>query len=195
MRERLRPLITANRLAHEVLGRSLDDLPPQTRRLLLLLDQMTSEECRRLKMERKDYRFSRRDVRRYTEWGDTQLRVHLQRLEDLEYLLAHRGGRGQSFVYELMFERSAQDDKPVLAGLIDPGKLAAHVYEEKNAGPKDQFAGPARGQNGGVAGSARPAQKPITTGFLNGLPSVPVRIADSGGDHEASSETITAGSI
>ena len=27
---------TANRLAHEVLGRSLDELPPQTRRLLLL---------------------------------------------------------------------------------------------------------------------------------------------------------------
>jgi hypothetical protein len=189
----LEDIATANRLAHEVLGRSLDDLPPQTRRLLLLLDQMTSEECQRLKMERKDYRFSRRDVRRYTEWGDTQLRVHLQRLEDLEYLLAHRGGRGQSFVYELMFERSAQDDKPVLAGLIDPGKLAAHVYEEKNAGQKDQFAGSTRGQNGGVAGGARPAQKPITTGFLNGLPPVPMRITDTGGGDEATNVTITVG--
>ena len=29
-------IATANRLAHEVLGRSLDELPPQTRRLLLL---------------------------------------------------------------------------------------------------------------------------------------------------------------
>ena len=28
----------ANRLAQEVLGRSLDELPPQTRRLLLLMD-------------------------------------------------------------------------------------------------------------------------------------------------------------
>ena len=27
-------IVTANRLAHEVLGRSLDELPPQTRRLL-----------------------------------------------------------------------------------------------------------------------------------------------------------------
>ena len=30
-------IATANRLAHEVLGRSLDELPPQTRRLLLLV--------------------------------------------------------------------------------------------------------------------------------------------------------------
>ena len=28
--------LSANRLAHEVLGRSLDELPPQTRRLVLL---------------------------------------------------------------------------------------------------------------------------------------------------------------
>ncbi len=31
--------------------------------------------------------------------------MHLHRLEELEYLLVHRGGRGQSFVYELLFER------------------------------------------------------------------------------------------
>ena len=89
----------ANRLAHEVLGRSLDELPPQTRRLLLLIDEMVGEECKRLQMERGDFRFSRRDVRAFTGWGDTQLKVHLHRLEELEYLLTHRGGRGQSFVY------------------------------------------------------------------------------------------------
>ena len=109
----------ANRLAHEVLGRSLDELPPQTRRLLLMIDNMVTAECKRLVMDRTDYRFSRRDVRQYTGWGDTQLRVHLGRLEDLEYLLVHRGGRGQSFVYELVFERSQNDEKPVLPGLKD----------------------------------------------------------------------------
>jgi len=62
----------ANRLAHEVLGRSLDELPPQTRRLLLAVDEMVTAECQRQKMERADYRFSRRDVRAYTGWGDTQ---------------------------------------------------------------------------------------------------------------------------
>jgi len=113
----------ANRLAHEVLGRSLDELPPQTRRLLLAVDEMVTAECQRQKMELDVYRFSRRDVRAYTGWGDTQIKIHLHRLEELEYLLIHRGGRGQSIVYELMFTRPSDGGKPVLGGLIDIEKL------------------------------------------------------------------------
>jgi len=158
-------IAVANRLAHEVLGRGLDELPPQTRRLLLLVDEMVAKECERLKMERKDLFFSRRDVRQYTGWGDTQLRVHLGRLEDLEYLLVHRGGRGQSFVYELVFERSANYEKPVLPGLIDVEKLKSHEYDKKNAGPQGRFAGSKRGQNGGIAGGARGEAEPVTTGL------------------------------
>jgi DNA primase len=155
----------ANRLAHEVLGRSLDELPPQTRRLLLTVDEMVSKECARLQMDRTDYRFSRRDVRQHTGWGDTQLRVHLGRLEDLEYLLVHRGGRGQSFVYEFVFERSPKDEKPVLPGLIDIERLKIHGYDEKNAGLNDEFAGSKRPQNGGVAGGSRVEPSPIKTGL------------------------------
>ena len=116
-------IAVANRLAHEVLGRSLDELPPQTRRLLMAVDEMVTAECERQKMERSDYRFSRRDVRAYTGWGDTQLKIHLHRLEELEYLLIHRGGRGQSIVYELIFTRPKDGGKPVLGGLIDIEKL------------------------------------------------------------------------
>jgi DNA primase catalytic core len=162
-------IAVANRLTAEVLGRSLDELPPQTRRLLLLVDAMVTAECKRQRIERADYRFSRREVRAVTGWGDTQLRLHLGRLEELEYLLAHRGGRGQSFVYELAFAVEGDGCKPVMAGLIDVEKLGGYKYDGNFAGVKAGFAGlegenawSKRGQNGGVAGGARGEESPVS---------------------------------
>ncbi|MGH9266847.1 MAG: hypothetical protein ACRD0D_01585 [Acidimicrobiales bacterium] len=86
----------ANRLAAEVLGRSLDELAPQTRRLLEVLDTMVAAVARDRHMERAEVRFSRRDVREHSAWGDTQLKVHLARLVELELVVVHKGGRGQS---------------------------------------------------------------------------------------------------
>ncbi len=91
----------ANRLAHEVLGRSLDELAPQTRRLLELLHARVIEECELLGVEQSALRFLLREARAWTGFGQTQLKVHMARLVDLEYVVVHRGGRGQSFVYEL----------------------------------------------------------------------------------------------
>ncbi|HUD73765.1 MAG TPA: toprim domain-containing protein, partial [Terracidiphilus sp.] len=164
-------IAVANRLTAEVLGRSLDELPPQTRRLLLLVDAMVAAECKRQRIERADYRFSRREVREVTGWGDTQLRLHLGRLEELEYLLAHRGGRGQSFVYELAFAIEGDGCKPVMAGLIDVEKLGGYKYDGNFAGVNDRFAGlesenagSKRGQNGGVAGGARGEESTVSIG-------------------------------
>jgi DNA primase catalytic core len=167
----LHDIAVANRLTAEVLGRSLDELPPQTRRLLLLVNAMVAAECKRQQIERADFRFSRRDVRAVTGWGDTQLRLHLGRLEELEYLLAHRGGRGQSFVYELAFAIEGDGSKPVMAGLIDVEKLGGYSYDfnfagvnAENAGLENENAGPKRGQNGGVAGGSRGTVSPISIG-------------------------------
>jgi DNA primase catalytic core len=157
----LNDIATANRLAHEVLGRSLDELPPQTRRLLLLVDEMVSAECERQKMERTDFRFSRRDVRQYTGWGNTQLKTHLHRLEELEYLLVHHGGRGQSFVYELVFERQGDSGKPMLPGLIEIEKLSGCGYDTKKSGQNGQWSGSSRPQVGGMSGSGRGEESPV----------------------------------
>ncbi|MBI2808729.1 MAG: DNA primase [Planctomycetes bacterium] len=143
----------ANRLANEVLGRAVDDLPPQTRRLLHILDDLVSEACQRQGMDRADYRFSRREVREHAGWGNTQLKVHLKRLEELEYLLLHRGGRGQSIVYELLYENRADDGQRFLARLIDVDKLRCN-----QAGQNGHTSAQSRGQVGVKSGGSRPSK-------------------------------------
>ena len=157
-------IAAANRLAHEVLGRCLDEMPPQTRRLLALLEKMVGDRCKAAKMERSDVRFSRRTVREFCGWGDTQLRVHLTRLLELEYLIAHRAEHGSGFVYELAYDGSGKDGKRFLSGLIDVEKLRKSTptttdsagENTPSAGQNGQGAGSARGQSGSKTGGARP---------------------------------------
>lgn len=120
----------ANRLCHQVLGRSLDELPPQTRRLLSVLTKKVKSECESSGLQRRDYRFTRRDVREWIGWSDFQVHVHLSKLVTLEYALVHRGGRGQSFVYELLFDGEAGEggDDPVLSGLVDSSDLVTQRF-------------------------------------------------------------------
>lgn len=156
-------IAAANALAHDALGRSLDELAPQTRRLLMLIDEMVSKACERMVLERSDYRFSRRQVREFTGWGNTQLKLHLHRLEELEYLLLHRGGRGQSFVYELLYDGNGKDGSPFLCGLIEVDKLRGnHDYDVNRSGVKVErsgseanWSGPGRAEVGGVSGGGR----------------------------------------
>jgi DNA primase len=112
----------ANRLTHEVLGRSLDALPPQTRRLLGLIAGLVAERAAAQSVARGDIRFTRRELREATGWGDTQLKVHLARLAELEHLLVHRAERGQGQVYELLYDGDGSA-APHLSGLIDPDAL------------------------------------------------------------------------
>jgi hypothetical protein len=144
----------AKKLIHEVLGRSLDDVQAQTRSLLLMIDGMATAECKREQIERNEYRFSRRDVRAFTHWSDSQLKRHMKRLEDLEYLIVHRGGRGQSFVYELFFEQPSEELQPTLPGL-------EHGYDAKKSGLEGQKSGGGLGQVRGVSGGGAGDKSPV----------------------------------
>ncbi len=112
----------ANRLAGEVLARSLDELPPQTRRLLGLIKEMVRQACDGKKLAQEDYLFSRRELRHFTSWSEYQVRVHLQKLEDLEYVLRRHGRQGASCTYELLYP-SDNDEDGCVVGLLDLKKL------------------------------------------------------------------------
>ena len=157
----------ANRIAHDVLGRSLDELPPQTRRLLQMVDTFVAAECERQTVKRCDFRFSRRAVRAATGLSDTQLRLHLARLVELEYLLVHRGMRGQSFEYELLYDGAGSDERAFVPGLIDVDALKAAAEAAKampmtasSRGDAGQFAGSSRPQRAPNAGASRAKASP-----------------------------------
>ena len=162
----------ANRIAHDVLGRSLDELPPQTRRLLKLIDGFVAAECARLEVKRGDFRFSRRSLREAVNWGDTQLRLHLERLSDLEYVLAHREGPGGKYVYELAYE-VGDETRAQVAGLIDAAALEALAVPQKSAatiaksrGSTPEVAGRSRGDICPVVGRSRGDESPEDAHFI-----------------------------
>lgn len=148
----------ANRLAHEVLGRTLDELPPQTRKLLALIQREVKARCAQEHIVQKDYRFSRRDVRAWSGWGETQLRVHLERLMQMEHVLAHRGSRGQSFVYELLHDGDLNGNAPCLPGLIDIEALQTATATEGSRVEQHGFAAPSRGVGGAIAAPSRASE-------------------------------------
>jgi DNA primase catalytic core len=154
-------------LASHVLMRSLDDVQTQTRRLLLLLDKMVTAECERLQIERLDYRFTRATVRQFTGWSDSQLKTHLHRLEELEYLALHRGLSGQSFVYALNFEMDS-NGRPVLPGLSYGAKAIRMEADRSGAaegvsGLEGQRSGSSLGQVWGVSGGGLGKESPAMT--------------------------------
>jgi hypothetical protein len=155
----------ANAIAHEVLGRSLDELPPQTRRVLAMIVGHVHARAQAGAMRRADVRFTRAELRAASGFGDTQLKVHLARLAELEYLITHRAERGQGFVYELLFDGDAAAIAH-LSGLIDVQSLKARDYpheydmrrsglEAERSGTQAQQSAPGRGAVGQRSGAGR----------------------------------------
>jgi hypothetical protein len=163
----LADIALANRIAHDVLGRSLDELPPQTRRLLKLVDQYVGGECGRQQLRRGELHFSRRALREAIDWGDTQLKLHLARLVELEYLVAHRTKTG-GYEYELVYELAGADGEAGtlrFPGLADVEALRC-AYDAARSGQNDPRSAPGRGvvgprSVGGRAGAS--AAKPAST--------------------------------
>ena len=119
----------ANEIAGEVLGRSLDELSPPSRRLLALIREMVDAAGQKEKAKLREYRFNRRQIREYSGWSDFQVRTHMTELEELEYIYAASGKRGKEYVYELVYTGGGEDGRPFLVGLIDIGQLKKKAEE------------------------------------------------------------------
>jgi hypothetical protein len=171
-------IAAANRLAHEVLGRCLDEMPPQTRRLLAHLETFAQARAVASKCEREGVRFTRREVREATGWSNTQLHVHLSRLIDLEYVLAHRADHGTGQVYELVYDGGGKDGGRFVSGLIDVEKLRprgpGHGYDESRSGVNEPRSGGIRGAFGPSSGPV-PSAKTDAPASQNGVSEKPIR--------------------
>jgi hypothetical protein len=123
----------ANELAPEVLGRSLDELPPQTRRLLDHIRALVRSRVEGTSAKLAAT-FARRELREACGWSLTQVRVHLERLVELEYIELRHGRLGSSFVYELMIDADTPEHVAHI-GLIDVAELRkTYSYGSRVAG-------------------------------------------------------------
>ena len=149
-------IAAANRLAHAVLGTTLDELPPQTRVLLHLLRDHVAARAAAEGVTPRDVRFTRREIREATAWGDTQLKLHLSRLDSLEYLLVRR--EAKRFVYELAWGGEGETGNAFVMGLIDVESLRAHRYDGDRSGGKADRSAPGRGAVGPRSGGGRTSE-------------------------------------
>jgi len=123
----------ANKLAAEVLGISLDELSPPSRRLLDQIREMVIKKSEEQDINPQEYTFTRRDIREYTGWSDTQVKRHINQLVDLEYIYSLMGSKGKEFKYELQYVEEVEPGKKFLSCLIDVDELAKEIEKEKDA--------------------------------------------------------------
>ncbi len=181
-------IAAAGALAHAVLGTTLDDLPPQTRRLLTLVHGIVAARADAEGVKPREVRFTRREVREAIQWGDTQLKVHLRRLEELEYVLARRdGGR---CLYELAYAGEGGDGASFVMGLIDVDALRRESlgaeqsanewsYDDTRAGENDASAGAGRASVGGWSAPGRDGEHRGTPMPLKALRGVDANDAEN----------------
>ncbi len=121
----------ANKLAAEVLGTSLDELSPPSRRLLDQIREMVIKKSEEQDINPQEYTFTRRDIREYTGWSDTQVKRHINQLVDLEYIYSIMGSKGKEFMYELQYVEEIEPGKKFLSCLIDVDELAREIEKEE----------------------------------------------------------------
>jgi hypothetical protein len=101
----------ANKLADQVLGRSLDELAAPSATLLDAIYEMVKDLAQQHNIPIEEVEFNRRQVREYINWTDWQIKVHIKQLEQLEYLYVRMGARGKRYSYALNYNGQGQGQR------------------------------------------------------------------------------------
>ena len=124
IRVTLDDIALANRLAPDLFGRTLDDLPPQSRRLLETIKSLVTALSKERAVEQSLILFSRRELQTACGWSYSQVKRHLFRLQELEYIAPRFGRLGATLKYELLIDVDESIETAQL-GLLDVEKLRA----------------------------------------------------------------------
>ncbi len=122
IRATLDDIAAANRLASEILGRGLDEVPPQTRRILEHVKTRVRATMDKDSLDQGQCHFTRRQIREATGWSEFQVRIHLERLEKLELLQRRSGRNGTLIKYELLVD-AREPAGACSVGLLDVDEL------------------------------------------------------------------------
>jgi DNA primase len=120
----------ANKLAHEILGHSLEELSRPSRDLLIHLEQMVERRIEAASKENKEHKpnkasiiFSRREIREFTGWANARVHRYLKELIELEYVIQETGRNGSVCRYRLAWEGQGKDGAKFMLGLKDIAEL------------------------------------------------------------------------
>jgi len=100
-----------NKLAVEILGKTLDELSIPARDLLELIDKMLSARLAEIvKKEgkengtfKRDLTFTRRELREFSGWTNTRLHNHIKELVCMEYIVMESGRINSIQTYKMLF--------------------------------------------------------------------------------------------
>lgn len=109
-------IAAANAIAEKILGNNLHELPPQTR---ILLDHIKTLIRRKLRDDLEP-QFTRRELREHAGWSYRQVRRHLERLQELEYIHLSQGRNGITMHYRLLVAPDTKTNPKIIKLTFPP---------------------------------------------------------------------------
>jgi DNA primase catalytic core len=92
-------------LMRDILQQTADEISPQSRRMLTALRELEARQ----RVGNMRPKFTRRQIREATGWSDTQVRMVLTQLVELEHVWQFGGGQGRRALYQLAEENTGYE--------------------------------------------------------------------------------------